>query len=110
MDSIDFTKGWIEPLFEMRSAGLRCETIHRDKSLEERINIISSLNNGMLDVIIGVNMLKDGVQKPAFSLVVVVDTDMETLFYPFDDFLFNCKEAAKIKGEIDAINGLSFKN
>lgn len=136
MESIDFTKGWIEPLFEMRSkiidvsellddlmnvkekkqqalvavtfidvaeifkkvfgnAGLKCETIHRDKSLEERANIVSSLNKGELDVIIGVNMLKAGVQKPAFSLVMVVDTDLETYFQTFYDLLSNCKEAAR---------------
>jgi len=56
---------------------IRCNYIHSDVDTLERIQIIEDLRNGLYDVLIGVNLLREGLDLPEVSLVVILDADKE---------------------------------
>ncbi len=57
--------------------GIRCRYIHSDVETLERIEIIEGLRAGLFDVLIGVNLLREGLDLPEVSLVAVMDADKE---------------------------------
>lgn len=57
--------------------GIRCEYIHSDVDTIERVKIMEGLREGMFDVIVGVNLLREGLDLPEVSLVVILDADKE---------------------------------
>lgn len=57
--------------------GVRCNYIHSDVETLERVRIMSELRSGMFDVLIGVNLLREGLDLPEVSLVAVLDADRE---------------------------------
>ncbi len=57
--------------------GIRCEYIHSDVDTLERVRILSDLRNGLFDVLIGVNLLREGLDLPEVSLVAIIDADKE---------------------------------
>jgi len=57
--------------------GVRCEYIHCDVETLERIRIMDELRNGDFDVLIGVNLLREGLDLPSVSLVAILDADKE---------------------------------
>ena len=57
--------------------GVRCRYIHSDVETMERIEIMDSLRAGLFDVLIGVNLLREGLDFPEVSLVAVMDADKE---------------------------------
>ena len=58
-------------------AGVRCSYIHSDVDTMERIQIIEDFQRGMFDVLIGVNLLREGLDLPQVSLVAILDADKE---------------------------------
>ena len=56
---------------------IRCNYIHSDVDTLERIQIIEDLRNGLYDVLIGVNLLREGLDLPEVSLVAILDADKE---------------------------------
>jgi excinuclease ABC subunit B len=56
---------------------IRCNYIHSDIVTLERVQIMDDLRNGRYDVLIGVNLLREGLDFPEVSLVVVLDADKE---------------------------------
>ena len=56
---------------------IRCRYIHSDIDTIERVEIIHELRKGMFDVLIGVNLLREGLDLPEVSLVVILDADKE---------------------------------
>ena len=56
---------------------IRCRYIHSDVDTIERIEILSDLRNGRFDVLIGVNLLREGLDLPEVSLVAIIDADKE---------------------------------
>jgi excinuclease ABC subunit B len=56
---------------------IRCNYIHSDVVTLERIQIMEDLRNGRYDVLIGVNLLREGLDLPEVSLVAVLDADKE---------------------------------
>ena len=56
---------------------IRCNYIHSDVDTLERIQIIDDLRNGVYDVLIGVNLLREGLDLPEVSLVAILDADKE---------------------------------
>ncbi len=56
---------------------IRCNYIHSDVDTLERIKIIDDLRNGLYDVLIGVNLLREGLDLPEVSLVAILDADKE---------------------------------
>lgn len=57
--------------------GIRCEYIHSDVETLERVRIMDDLRNGLFDVLIGVNLLREGLDLPSVSLVAILDADKE---------------------------------
>jgi excinuclease ABC subunit B len=57
--------------------GVRCRYIHSDVETMERIEIMDDLREGRFDVLIGVNLLREGLDFPQVSLVAILDADKE---------------------------------
>ncbi len=57
--------------------GVRCNYIHSDVETLERVKLMDELRNGLFDVLIGVNLLREGLDLPEVSLVAVLDADKE---------------------------------
>ncbi len=57
--------------------GVRCRYIHSDVDTLERVEIMQDLRNGLFDVLIGVNLLREGLDLPEVSLVAILDADNE---------------------------------
>ena len=55
--------------------GIRCNYIHSDVDTLERIQIMDDLRKGLFDVLIGVNLLREGLDLPEVSLVAILDAD-----------------------------------
>lgn len=56
---------------------IKCRYIHSDVDTMERVEILHSLKEGVLDVLIGVNLLREGLDLPEVSLVAIIDADKE---------------------------------
>jgi len=56
---------------------IRCRYIHSDIETLERIEIMEGLRNGSFDVLVGVNLLREGLDLPEVSLVAILDADKE---------------------------------
>lgn len=57
--------------------GVRCAYIHSDVDTLERVQILEDLRRGLYDVLVGVNLLREGIDLPQVSLVAVLDADKE---------------------------------
>lgn len=57
--------------------GVRCNYIHSDVETLDRIQIMDDLRKGLFDVLIGVNLLREGLDLPEVSLVAILDADKE---------------------------------
>ncbi len=72
------TKKMAEALTEyMHEAGLRVRYLHSDVETLERIEIIRDLRLGAFDVLIGINLLREGLDIPECALVAILDADKE---------------------------------
>lgn len=72
------TKRMAEELTEyLLNNGVRCNYIHSDVDTLERVKIMSDLREGLYDVLIGVNLLREGLDLPEVSLVAILDADKE---------------------------------
>lgn len=57
--------------------GVRCNYIHSDVDTLERVQIMDDLRKGLFDVLVGVNLLREGLDLPEVSLVAILDADKE---------------------------------
>ncbi len=72
------TKKMAEALTEyMHEAGIRVRYIHSDVETLERIEIIRDLRLGAFDVLVGINLLREGLDIPECALVAILDADKE---------------------------------
>ncbi len=72
------TKRMAEELDEyLRRIGVRVRYIHSDVDTSERVEIIEDFKNGLFDVLVGVNLLREGLDIPSVSLVAILDADKE---------------------------------
>src|SRR5207253_3812505 len=60
-----------------REAGLRCKWLHSELDAIERITTLRALREGAFDVLVGVNLLREGLDLPEVSLVAILDADKE---------------------------------
>jgi len=75
---ITLTKRMAEELTEyLLATGVQTAYIHSDVDTLERVRIISSLRAGSYDVLVGVNLLREGLDLPEVSLVAILDADKE---------------------------------
>ncbi|MBE6178305.1 MAG: excinuclease ABC subunit UvrB [Rikenellaceae bacterium] len=72
-------------------AGIRNRYIHSDVDTLERVQILEDLRNGLFDVLIGVNLLREGLDLPEVALVAILDADKE-------GFLRNVRSLTQIAG------------
>ncbi|MDG1934757.1 MAG: excinuclease ABC subunit UvrB [Flavobacteriales bacterium] len=56
---------------------IKCRYIHSDVDTLERVEILNELKEGIIDVLIGVNLLREGLDLPQVSLVAIMDADKE---------------------------------
>ncbi len=61
-------------------AGVRCRYIHSEVKPLDRVEILRELRLGIFDVLIGVNLLREGLDLPEVSLVAILDADKEGFF------------------------------
>ena len=72
------TKRMAEDLAEYYSeAGVKCRYLHSEIETLERIKILRDLRRGIFDVLIGINLLREGLDLPEVSLVAILDADKE---------------------------------
>lgn len=72
------TKRMSEDICEfMRERGMRAEYLHSDIDAIERVEILRRLRQGAFDVLIGVNLLREGLDIPEAALVAILDADKE---------------------------------
>jgi excinuclease ABC subunit B len=72
------TKRMAEELHKyMTNIGIRCRYIHSDVETLERVEIMRDLRLGKFDVLIGINLLREGLDLPEVSLVAILDADKE---------------------------------
>jgi excinuclease ABC subunit B len=72
------TKRMAEDLAEYYSeVGVRCRYLHSEISTLDRVTILRDLRRGEFDVLIGINLLREGLDLPEVSLVAILDADKE---------------------------------
>ena len=72
------TKRMAEDLAEyFAEVGVRCRYLHSEIETLERVRILRSLRRGEFDVLIGINLLREGLDLPEVSLVAILDADKE---------------------------------
>jgi len=72
------TKRMAEDLAEYYAeVGVRCNYLHSEVSTLDRIRILRDLRRGEFDVLIGINLLREGLDLPEVSLVAILDADKE---------------------------------
>ncbi|MDA8874718.1 excinuclease ABC subunit UvrB [Winogradskyella sp.] len=72
------TKRMAEELVKYLSRiSIRCRYIHSDVDTLERVEIMQDLRKGIFDVLVGVNLLREGLDLPEVSLVAILDADKE---------------------------------
>ena len=75
------TKKMAEALTEyMHEAGIKVRYVHSDVDTLERIEILRDLRLGVFDVLIGINLLREGIDIPECALVGILDADKEGYF------------------------------
>ena len=57
--------------------GIKCRYIHSDVKTLDRVEILRELRDGAIDVLVGVNLLREGLDLPEVSLVAIMDADKE---------------------------------
>lgn len=72
------TKRMAEELTDyLAKMGVRCNYIHSDVDTLDRVQIMEDLRKGIYDVLVGVNLLREGLDLPEVSLVAILDADKE---------------------------------
>ena len=72
------TKRTAEDLTDyLRNIGLNVEYIHADVDAIERVEILRKLRSGKVDILVGINLLREGLDLPEVSLVCILDADKE---------------------------------
>jgi excinuclease ABC subunit B len=96
------TKRMAEDLTEYYSdMGIRVQYLHADISTLERMDIIRDLRAGKFDVLIGINLLREGLDIPEVSLVAVLDADKEGFLRSKKSLIQTCGRAARnVRGQV----------
>ena len=90
------TKKMAESLTEYLSEnGVRVRYMHSDIDTLERIDIITGLRNGEFDVLVGINLLREGLDLPEVRLVVILDADKEGFLRSETAFIQTIGRAAR---------------
>jgi excinuclease ABC subunit B len=96
------TKRMAEDLTEYYTdLGIRIQYLHSDIKTMERMDIIRDLRMGKFDVLVGINLLREGLDIPEVSLVAILDADKEGFLRSERSLIQTCGRAARnVKGTI----------
>jgi excinuclease ABC subunit B len=61
----------------LKEEGIRCEWLHSELNAIERVEVLRELREGVFDAVVGVNLLREGLDLPEVSLVCILDADKE---------------------------------
>ena len=75
--------------------GVKCQYLHSEVSTLDRIKLLRDLRKGELDVLIGVNLLREGLDLPEVSLVAILDADKEGFLRSFGSLIQTIGRAAR---------------
>ena len=90
------TKRMAEDLTEYYSdLGIKVRYLHSDISTLERMDIINDLRMGKFDVLVGINLLREGLDIPEVSLVAILDADKEGFLRSARSLIQTCGRAAR---------------
>ena len=90
------TKRMAEDLAEYyREVGVRCRYMHSEIDTLERIKILRDLRLGEFDVLVGINLLREGLDLPEVSLVAILDADKEGFLRSRDSLIQTIGRAAR---------------
>jgi excinuclease ABC subunit B len=90
------TKRMAEDLSDyMREAGLNVHYLHSEIGTIERVEILRDLRSGVYDVVVGVNLLREGLDLPEVSLVAILDADKEGFLRSGDSLIQTIGRAAR---------------
>ena len=64
----------------LKEQGLRCKWLHSELDAFERVTILRELREGAFDALVGVNLLREGLDLPEVSMVCILDADKEGFF------------------------------
>ena len=96
------TKRMSEDLTEyFAEIGVRCRYLHSDVDTMERVEILRDLRRGEFDVLIGINLLREGLDLPEVSLVAILDADKEGFLRSGRSLIQTIGRAARnVNGEV----------
>ncbi len=96
------TKRMTEDLSDyLREAGIKVEYLHSDIDAVERVEILRRLRTGDFDVLVGVNLLREGLDLPEVALVAILDADKEGFLRSATSLIQTSGRAARhIKGRV----------
>jgi len=96
------TKRMAEDLTEYYSdMGIKVQYLHSDIGTLERMDIIHNLRKGELDVLIGINLLREGLDIPEVSLVAILDADKEGFLRSTRSLIQTCGRASRnVRGQV----------
>lgn len=96
------TKKMAEDLTEyLHELGIKVQYIHSDIKTFDRVEILTDLRKGKYDVVVGVNLLREGLDLPEVSLVAILDADKEGFLRSETSLVQTIGRAARhIKGEV----------
>ena len=96
------TKRMAEDLTEYyRDLRVRVRYMHSDIDTLERIELVRALRNGEFDVLIGINLLREGLDIPEVALVAILDADKEGYLRSETSLIQTCGRAARnVKGRV----------
>jgi excinuclease ABC subunit B len=96
------TKRMAEDLTEYyHDIGIRVQYLHSEIETLERVEIIRNLRAGEFDVLIGINLLREGLDLPEVSLVAILDADKEGFLRSFRSLIQTAGRAARhVSGEV----------
>lgn len=75
--------------------GVKAKYLHSDIDTIERVQIIRDLRHGLFDVLVGINLLREGLDIPEVSLVVILDADKEGFLRSQTSLIQTCGRAAR---------------
>lgn len=81
----------------LREAGLRVQYLHSDIVTEERQKILKNLRLGAFDVLIGINLLREGIDLPEVSLIAILEADQKGFLRSFTSLIQIIGRAARNK-------------
>lgn len=96
------TKRFAEDLTDfLLDSGIKAKYLHSDIDTLERVAIVRDLRQGKFDVLVGVNLLREGLDLPEVSLVAVLDADKEGFLRSQTSLIQTCGRAARnINGRV----------